>query len=125
MVIIDTDVLIDFLSGNLEVRDAISKHAESGTLATTIINRYELFKGAESAGQERAVEDLLSKLELRHLDHAAVKSAAKIFQNLKKSGNLIPESDILVAGIAHSSGEILLTRDKHFGKLAAIKAEII
>ncbi len=125
MAIIDTDVLIDFLNGDQEIREAVSKHMKSGDLATTIINQYELFKGAESAWQEDAIEDLLAKLEVYRLDYVSVRSAAGIFQDLKKSGRLIPEADILVAGVAHSRREVLLTRDRHFKKLRAIKAEIV
>jgi predicted nucleic acid-binding protein len=125
MTIIDTDLLIDFLDGNQEVREPMAKRMQSENLATTIINHYELFKGAESIKQEESIMALLNKIDAYPLDFASMKSAAKIFQTLKKAGNLIPESDILVAGIAHAHNELLLTRDKHFKKTTMIKIEII
>lgn len=125
MVIIDTDVLIDFLEGDNSVREAVYKRMQYGKVATTIINQYELFKGVESREQEDAIDALLSKLEVYVMDHASMKNAALAFQALKKSGYLIPEADILVAGIAQSHGETILTRDHHFKKLQMIKTEII
>jgi predicted nucleic acid-binding protein len=125
MVIVDSDVLIDFLDGDQSIREPLLKRMQSENLATTIINNYELLKGAESIAQEELVMALLTKIDIYPLDYASVKSAAKIFQNLKKTGRPIPESDILVAGIAHARGEIILTRDKHFKHIPMIKVEII
>lgn len=125
MVVIDTDVLIDFLGGDQGVREAVYKCMQYGDVATTIINQYELFKGVESDAQEETIEALLSRFEIYILDYASMKNAVLMFQTLKKSGDPIPEADILVAGITQSHGETLLTRDYHFKKLHMIKAVII
>ncbi len=90
MVIIDTDVLIDFMDGDQSVREAVYRRMQYGEVATTIINQYELLKGAESGVQEDAVEALLAKFEVYAMDYASVKNAAIIFHVLKKSGDLIP-----------------------------------
>jgi tRNA(fMet)-specific endonuclease VapC len=125
MVIVDTDLLIDFLSGDEEIREPIARRMKSENLATTVINQYELYKGADSAHKEDLIEGLIAKLDLIQLDYASIRSAAKIFQTLKKSGNLVPESDILVAGIAHAHNETILTRDMHFKRLPMVKVELM
>ncbi len=125
MVIIDTDVLIDFLGGEQEVSNVVQRIIQYEDAATTIINQYELFKGAESRAQEEIIEGLLSKLDVYAVDYASVKNAASMFHALKKSGELIPETDMLVAGIAQARGDGILTRDRHFKRLRMIKAEII
>ena len=87
-------------------------------LSTTIISAYELIRGAYvSSTPEKniaEVEDLLSNMHVLDLTLEACEEAAKIYRQLQKSGRLIGENDMLIAGIVKASSGTLLTRDAHF-----------
>ena len=87
-------------------------------IATTIISAYELFKGANiSSRPERnlaKIQDLLSNIEILDLTLQACEEASNIYREMMKTGRLIGEFDVLIAAIAKTNVEAILTRDKHF-----------
>jgi tRNA(fMet)-specific endonuclease VapC len=61
-----------------------------------------------------AVTKALANLVIIDLSLEACAEASEIYLELKEEGCLIGEFDILIAAIARSNHETLLTRDKHF-----------
>jgi tRNA(fMet)-specific endonuclease VapC len=105
--------------------DALGKIREleekGDRIATTIITVYELLKGATlSARRERNlqhVREAISNIQVVDLSPDACEEAANIFCELQESGKLISEFDILIAAIARTNGEAILTLDKHFSSV--------
>jgi tRNA(fMet)-specific endonuclease VapC len=117
--ILDTNALVALLKGVPEANEAFRRLEEIGDeLSTTIISAYELIRGAyvSSTPEKNLVEvqDLLSNMQVLDLTLQACVEASKIYRELRKSGRLIGENDILIAGIAKASAGTLLTRDAHF-----------
>ena len=117
--ILDTDALVALLKGLPHADEAIRRAEESGDqIATTIISAYELLRGAYlSSNPEKnitQVKELLSDMQVIDLTFQACDEAAKIYRDLRKSGHLIGEDDLLIAGIAKAAAGTILTRDKHF-----------
>lgn len=125
MPILDTDVIIDYINGEDKVKDIIDKRSSEGQIYTTIINQYELLKGTESDDEDTAVGGILANLTVQPLDSASVTESSLIFKRLKKKGNIIPEQDILIAGVAISRNDILITRDRHFKEISGLKLTLI
>jgi predicted nucleic acid-binding protein len=72
--VVDTDVLIDFLSG--KATKSVEAALARGTLATTAITAYELRRGARTDKALGAVELLLAQLaEIVAFDDAAAAHA--------------------------------------------------
>lgn len=123
MTIIDTDVLIDFINGIDAAGKVIQRHMRAGRLATTIINQYELLKGSKSQQDCAVLERLFSVIKIYDLDYNSIKVSADISKKLKKSGNQIPDPGALIAGIAVSQGETIVTEDAHFSKVEGLRIE--
>jgi len=51
----------------------------------------------------------------------ACEEAPKIYRDLRKAGSLIGEFDALIAAIARTYDEIIMTRDEHFTFIRGIK----
>lgn len=108
--------------------DAVGKIREleerNDRIATTIITIYELLKGASlSAKRQRnlqLVRETISSFQVLDLSPEACEEASNIFCELQKSGKLISEFDILIAAIARTNSESILTRDKHFRCIAGL-----
>ena len=90
-------------------------------MSTTTITAYELLKGAYLSHSCEAnlakVTDIISNMLILDLSFNACQEAAKIYKELKNKGRMVGEFDILIAVIARTSNEVLITRDDHFDLL--------
>ena len=117
--ILDTDVLVALLKGLTEAEEAFRRlEKNNNQISTTIITAYELLRGAYiSSNPERNLADvreLLSNMQVIDLTLQSCEEASKIYRDLRKKGCLIGEYDILIAGIAKTLADTVLTRDAHF-----------
>lgn len=122
MIVADTDVLIDFLSGHEPVASLVASAiaAEEG-LATTVVSRFELLCGVRTAKQGHAVGRLLESLSTLALAAPAADRAARVRRDLEKAGASIGMADSLIAGIVLEHGGRLLTRNRrHFERVEGL-----
>lgn len=132
MVCFDTDFLIAFMqdSDPAAKRKLEELRIRGLTFAnTTVISVFELYKGAFSSkkkdgalGELARVERLLAMFDILPLDQDSAKMTGEFHSKLKT--NPIGEADLLIAGIAASKGEVLITRNiKHFERVPGLKVE--
>jgi tRNA(fMet)-specific endonuclease VapC len=124
--ILDTDILVALLKGEPEAVQTISGLEEKGDrVATTIVTAYELLKGAYISSKPKEnllkVQDIISNLQVLDLSLQACEEASKIYLELRKAGRLIGEFDALIAAIARTCDETIMTRDEHFTFIRGIK----
>jgi tRNA(fMet)-specific endonuclease VapC len=122
MIVADTDVLIDFLSGREPVASRVaSAIAGEEGMATTVVSRFELVSGVRTAKQERAVGRLLEAISTLALDSPAADRAARVRRDLERAGVPIGMADSLIAGIVLEHGGRLLTRNqRHFQRVEGL-----
>ncbi len=126
LVVLDTDILVSLLKGTSEASQKIRSLEEKGeSISTTMITAYELLKGAyissrpdENLGK---VRDSISSLLVLELSLVACEEASKIYNHLRERGKLIGEFDVLIAAIARSYDDVLVTRDEHFKWIKGLK----
>ena len=122
MIIADTDVLIDFLSGQEPAATVVAEHVAGGRLSTTVISRFELLAGVRSARQERPVRRLLDALPILALEREAADRAATVRRALEGRGAGIGMADSLITGIVLAHGAELLTRNRrHFERVPGLR----
>jgi tRNA(fMet)-specific endonuclease VapC len=123
LIVADTDVLIDFLSGHEPAATLVASALSAGEgLATTVVSRFELLASARSAKQERAVRRLLESLSTLELDSQAADRAALVRRDLEKAGASIGMADSLIAGIVLEHAGRLLTRNRrHFERVEGLR----
>ncbi len=122
MTIADTDVLIDFLSGQGELAGLVAAELERGTLQTTVVTRFELLAGARTPRQLETLQQLLGAVPALSLDSAAADQAAGVRRALEAQGQPIGMGDSLIAGIVLQHGGSLLTRNRrHFERVEGLR----
>jgi tRNA(fMet)-specific endonuclease VapC len=121
MTLIDTNLIIDFIAGDKKVVSLIRNLAAEEKIKTTSITEYELLKHKGKLKRQLA-EDFLSEMTIFPFDKDAAREAALLFEELRDTGRMVNENDLLIAGIALARDEVLLTRDK---KLASIEKDQI
>lgn len=122
MIVADTDVLIDFLSGRGSGAAVVAQELARRTLHTTVISRFELLTGARTPQQEERWLEFLSAMPVLPLDEAAADAAAAIRRRLDRSGDAIPMADCLIAGIVSChNGELLTRNRRHFERIPGLR----
>ncbi len=122
MIVADTDVLIDFLTGSDPGAERVAACLEEGALWTTVVTSYELLAGMRSEEQLAVVRQLLNALPVLPLDEGGVEKAAGIHRSLASRGEAIGMADGLIAGIVTHQGAALLTRNRrHFQRVEDLR----
>ena len=122
IIIADTDVVIDFFSGVEPVSTTISELIRRDNLALTSVTLFELYAGIIGKKQLKQIEDLISVILVFPLDKKETETAATIYNELKQTGNLIGNQDILIAAICITHDLPLITRNTaHFSGISHLK----
>ena len=93
----------------------------------TIITYYEVMKGHEytrAHDRQQVFEEFCNLNRVLPLDRAACQAAARVYADLKRRGELVPDADILIAGIAVAGGYTVVTQNvKHFRRIPGLPVE--
>lgn len=122
-VVVDTDVLVDFIRGKDQVIAKIRELVESNTaIATTVVNVFELSYGAHKIGRAKDIEDLIEALTILNLSSKEALKAGEEAAYLTSIGQIIDIRDLLIGVIARENGYTVLTGNiKHFTKIRGLK----
>ena len=116
LVIFDTNLLIDALSGEQKAIDVIESYKGKESAGITILSKYELLKGKKFL-EQHTLDKLFDNLNLYGLGNDGIEISAEIYKALKTKGRLIDEFDVLIAGITIANNEKLVTNDKDFKEI--------
>lgn len=109
--LVDTDIVISYLKGIKEAVTILQKH--QGELAVSVITLGELLEGIHGQPKENErlkwLENFLTGVNLLEVDRMVVEQFAQIRSNLRKSGLLIDNFDILIAATALAENLVLIT----------------
>lgn len=118
-IVIDSDVLIDFLRGKEYAVSRIKELEKTEEIATTDINAFELYFGAYNSKEKEknitATKGLLGTLKLLHSQDKAMEIAGQLLAHRKATGKLLDIRDVLIAAMTINEGYTLLSNNKsHF-----------
>ena len=122
-VIIDTDILVDFLRDNVKATSLVARlENDKARLATTTINAFELYLGAHKSREPEkaahATRQLLDRLVLLPLTLKSAQRAGHIYADLEKQGQPIGLRDTFIGAIALTRDYKVATRNlDHFKKI--------
>jgi tRNA(fMet)-specific endonuclease VapC len=122
LIVVDTDVVIDFFNGIFPGAEAVSKLIAREEAALTSISVFELYAGIEKKRRLSQIETLIQGVTILSLDVIEAVIAGKIYTQLKANGRLIGTHDILIASICVSNALPLYTKNvAHFSKIEDIQ----
>jgi len=123
MAVLDSSFLIDFCRKRAKTFEIYKGIKESGgAIFVTSISLMELWEGAlksEFPEKEKLkVEEMLASLRSLDFDFSAAQKAAEL--NITLKDNPLEVTDIMIAAIAMTHGETLVTRDEHFARIPGL-----
>ena len=121
-VVLDTDVLVDFLKGVPRAVELVRGLREKGAaLATTVVNIFELAWGAHRVGRARDVEGLADAMVVLSLTPREAVRAGEEAAYLSSIGLAIDVRDLLIGVIARENGYGVATGNlRHFTKIRGL-----
>jgi tRNA(fMet)-specific endonuclease VapC len=121
-IIIDTDIIIDYLKKRQPGAQLLKKAYLKYKLHVTSITVYELLYGVQKSKKVDLINRLLRYVTVIPLDEAAAKESAAIHYALSNKGLDIGVKDSFIAGICKAHNIPLLTGNiKHFSRITGIK----
>ena len=123
-VLCDTNAITALRLGNRKVIETIET---ADTLYLSVIVLAELYHGyAKGSRKEKNLQWLKSFMEkptvqILHITEETSQVWAQVILDLKKAGNPIPTNDIWIASQCIEMGAVLLTADRHFSNLIALR----
>jgi predicted nucleic acid-binding protein len=124
--ILDTDILSEFLRGNLKVVSKVEEHLkEFGFINLSIITYYEILNGLlykDARKQMDSFEEFVGLNKVLPLTMRTVRISASIQAELRKKGTEIGHTDTLISGIAIASELQLITNNtNHFKRIKGLE----
>ena len=125
-VLVDTDILSEFLRGTSTVIINAEKYLLSyDAINFSIITYYEILNGLlykDANKQLKKFTDFATLNKILPLTISATRKAAEIFADLKKKGQPIGHTDCLIAGIAITNELQLATNNiDHFQRVQGLE----
>jgi tRNA(fMet)-specific endonuclease VapC len=110
------------------MNDLRSEAGKGTRVSTTVISLCELYAGAcasQNPPKElRKVEELVSNLEIFELTEEASRKYGELLNSSAIRTHPIGDFDLIIAAIAISTGEVLVTRNReHFGRVPGLVLE--
>jgi predicted nucleic acid-binding protein len=113
------------LHGQRNARSSADKFLEEGSIATTILNIFELYTGAyrsrNPAKKNNEIMHLMESIDVIILNQNSAKQAGLVMSRLLEKKVVFRQDDVaidvLIAGIAKATGAVVITKDKDFDKM--------
>lgn len=110
---LDSDIIIELLKGNEDIKDKIN--SIESTFYTTPINILEVWY---SENKQTPAKDMLTNLKTINITKDISFLSGEIMKKLKSSGDILDFRDILIASSCIQNNIPLLTNNKkHFQRL--------
>jgi predicted nucleic acid-binding protein len=125
---LDTDLLVAILRGKEDTFKKVAELDQGEKGATTAINAFEIFFGANKSARKnenlKEASKLLERLTVFPLDLLSSQKAAEMSARLMAKGETIHFRDAMIAAIAIENNLTLITRNSlHFKRIKDLKLE--
>ena len=98
--VIDTSIFIEYLRSKDRINTALTKLPSETVLYVSSITVFELYSGATDIKKRQDIDTLLQGVFILPLNTDIAKNAGFIYQDLRRRGNMIEVTDILIAATA-------------------------
>jgi tRNA(fMet)-specific endonuclease VapC len=110
MVCIDTTFFADLFRKNPAAEQKLTElTAKNETLTTTVMTIAELYYGAYKSKnpkkEEENIEQILNNFKILEMNKNGAQKFGELLNTLEKTGQKIPDRDLLIGAIAISKGE--------------------
>ena len=118
-ILIDTDIVINFLRGKEKARDFLLSVAEDCTLCCSVITIAEIYAGMREQEKEKT-DDLLDSLNIIEVNRTIAEKAGR-YRSEIRSQKLELDDCIIAASAFHLSALLATSNEKHYPMTDIVK----
>ena len=119
--VIDTGIFIDYLRAGNKDTTTLQNLPDNTDVFVSSVTLYELYMGATSTEKWKDVELLTNGLPVLPISKQVAERAGMIYQELRRSNEMIEFRDIFIAALAMVHGLPVLSRNrKHFRRIKGL-----
>lgn len=120
-ILADTCAWIDFFKGNRTLlAESLAQSLVQNDVMTCGVVLYELLQGVKRPAEEQVVLEALQALPHLEVTREIWIQAGRLSATLRKGGQTLPMSDLVIAALAMSSGCAVMTVDRHFKEIPGL-----
>ena len=123
--VLDTDTISYYLRGSIAVKEQFLLHKNE--LASTTVNYADFIYGLKKRDNKKylsQVELIFDNIKLYDFDKKASKIFGTLEADMQKTGIVVADMDLMIASIAISNGETLISNNlAHFSKVPLLDVE--
>ncbi|MBP5438894.1 MAG: PIN domain-containing protein [Treponema sp.] len=126
---LDTNIISYIIKGNSEIRTKTAKLIANGhEVKIPVVAYYEAKRGLLATGASTKLQKFLNFAQKLGLVNTTVETfdiASNVYADLRKSGNIIEDSDIFIGSASIEYGAILITNnEEHLSRIKDIRLEV-
>lgn len=126
MYCIDTDIVIEYLKGNVKIVKKVEELKDK--ISITPITLLELHFGAYISDKKeerlKQIKELISQFNIIDFNMESFNNFGLVKANLMKKGQLLDNFDLCIGSLALSHNKILVTNNvKHFDRIDKLKVD--
>ena len=119
--VVDTSIFIEHLRAANKAGTTLQQLPDQSQLYVSSVTLYELHMGATTPSKWTDVQMVTEDIAVLFFDQAVAEKAALIYQQLKKTNQLIEFRDIFIAATALVNQLPVLTKNaKHFQRIQSL-----
>jgi len=118
-VLVDTDVLVDYLRGHAQAIAFVTKHAERIVLSSIVVA--ELYAGVKGEAEQAALDDLVSLFRVVPVTVEIARRGGLLRRDFGKSHNVGLADAILAATAEIENADLSTLNVKHYPMLTRLK----
>ena len=125
--VLDTDVAIEYLRGNLDVAGFLSGLPDLSITTITLAELfYGVYKSQNPVKHENKLYDFLSGVKIICSDGLSCRNYGRLKAVLERQGKAVDDFDLMIAGICLSNGCTLITRNlRHYSGIEGLNVKSI
>lgn len=120
-VLVDTSVLIEFLKGNEQYGEEITKLLDENRVFSTGLIIAELLQGLKNMKEEQYLTELITAVNLLEITTDLWIDTGNLSLSLRRKGINLPLTDAAIAALAIKHNLQIFTLDKHFEQIPGVK----
>ncbi|MEA1885348.1 MAG: type II toxin-antitoxin system VapC family toxin [Thermotogota bacterium] len=125
---LDTNIVSYLLKNNQDIVNRLkSEIIKNNKIKISLISYYEVLRGLKYIKNNKKIykfSNLLKLFDLLEMKADTFETAANIYSELRKNGNLIDDADLLIAANCIVNDCVLITNNlKHFQRIRNLKCE--
>ncbi|NCO68671.1 MAG: PIN domain-containing protein [Nitrospirae bacterium] len=120
-VLVDTSVLIEFLKGNEQYGEEITKLLDENRVFFTGVIIAELLQGLKNMKEKQYLTELITAVNVLEITTDLWIDTGNLSLSLRRKGINLSLTDVAIASLAIKHNLQIFTLDKHFEQILGVK----